>query len=237
MSTAVLLGIFPKMRTGERPFHEIVQARLDELGENPFSIAGKSGISYDKIRSVIRQDHRRADPKVETAREICAALDLEFYIGPRRDLKSAPSTTVSGEQFATVARYDAAGAAGNGTINLDGPPIDHLAFSKRWLEQNGISAGDSILINVRGDSMEPSIYDGDLVMIDRRKTQIRSGRIYVFREGDSLRIKRLELIPDAAIILRSDNPKYPPEHRVGPAMNTVSLGLIGEVVWSGHKWG
>ncbi len=122
-------------------------------------------------------------------------------------------------------------------INLDAPPIDHLAFSKRWLEQNGISAGDSVLINVRGDSMEPSIYDGDLVMIDRRKTHIRSGRIYAVRESDSLRIKRLELIPDAAIILRSDNPKYPPEHRIGEAMNDISLGVIGEVVWSGHKWG
>jgi len=174
---------------------------------------------------------------VETLEKLAEVLDLELYFGPKREITAAASTTVSGEVFKTVARYDAAGAAGNGMINFDGPPIDHLAFSKRWLEQNGISAGDCILINVRGDSMEPSIYDGDLVMIDRRKTQIRSGRIYAFREGESLRIKRLELIPDAAIILRSDNPTYPPEHRVGPAMNTVSLGLIGEVVWSGHKWG
>lgn len=178
-----------------------------------------------------------ASPSVERMAALCDALDLEIYIGTRRGMTAAPSTVVSGEQFNTVPRYDAAGAAGDGTINLDGPPIDHLAFSKRWLEQNGISAGDSILINVRGDSMEPSIYDGDLVMIDRRKTQIRSGRIYAFREGESLRIKRLELIPDAAIILRSDNPKHLPEHRVGPAMNTISEGLIGEVVWSGHKWG
>lgn len=169
--------------------------------------------------------------------KLADVLELELYFGPKRELSAAPSTTVAGEQFDTVARYDAAGAAGDGLINLDGPPVDHLAFSKRWLEQNGISAGDSILINVRGDSMEPSIYDGDLVMIDRRKTQIRSGRIYVFREGDILRIKRLELIPGAAIILRSDNPKHPAEHRTGEAMNSVSEGVVGEVVWSGHKWG
>ena len=178
-----------------------------------------------------------ASPSVERMAALCEALDLEIYIGKRRDITAAPSTTVEGEHFTTVARYEAEGAAGNGAINFDGPPIDHLAFSKRWLEQNGISAGDSVLINVRGDSMEPSIYDGDLVMIDRRKTHIRSGRIYAVREGDSLRIKRLELIPDAAIILRSDNPKYPPEHRTGEAMNDISLGVIGEVVWSGHKWG
>lgn len=122
-------------------------------------------------------------------------------------------------------------------INLDGPPIDHLAFSKRWLAQNGISAGDSVLINVRGDSMEPSLYDGDLVMIDLRKTHLRSGHIYTLRDGDALRIKRVEVIPGTALILRSDNPKHPPDYRAGEAMNAISENVLGQIVWSGHTWG
>jgi len=176
---------------------------------------------------------------VETLEKLAEVLDLELYFGPKRSVTPAPSTTVAGELFSAVARYDAAGAAGDGQINLDGPPIDHLAFSKRWLVQNGISAGDCVLINVSGDSMKPGIHDGDLVMIDRRKTAIRSGKIYVFREGDSLRIKRLELVVGAAIILRSDNPdqdRFPPEQRTGAAMNDISHNIVGEVVWSCHKW-
>lgn len=216
---------------------EIIEEALDRKGLSPAAASKLAVGNYALIKNMksSRSDEKRYS--YQALERLAEVLDLEIYFGPKRDLTPAASTIVSGEEFKTVARYDAAGAAGNGAINFDGPPIDHLAFSKRWLEQNGISAGDSILINVRGDSMEPSIYDGDLVMIDRRKTQIRSGRIYAFREGESLRIKRLELIPDAAIILRSDNPKYLPEHRVGPAMNTISEGLIGEVVWSGHKWG
>ena len=73
------------MESSARPFHEIVSARLKELDENPFSISAKSGVAYDKFRNVLRKDERRADAKVETAREICAALGLEFYIGPPRD--------------------------------------------------------------------------------------------------------------------------------------------------------
>ncbi len=143
---------------------------------------------------------------------------------------------VDGERFDTVARHDAAGAAGGGLINFDGPPIDHLAFSKRWLEQNGISAGDSVLINVKGRSMEPGIYDGDLVMIDQRRNQIRSGRIYAFRDGDGLRIKRIMVVPDVALFLLSNNPDNPPEQKSGEAMNAVSVNVVREVVWSGHKW-
>jgi len=216
---------------------EIIEEALERKGLSP-SAASKLAVgNYALIKNMKSSRSEEKRYSYQALERLAEVLDLELYFGPKRELTSAPSAVVDGEQFETVARYDATGAAGEGLINLDGEPIDHLAFSKRWLEQNGLSAGDSVLINVKGDSMEPSIYDGDLVMIDRRKRHIRSGRIYVFREGDVLRIKRLELIPGAAIVVRSDNPKHPPEHRVGQAMNAVSEGMVGEVVWSGHKWG
>ncbi|PIE15912.1 MAG: hypothetical protein CSA68_04750 [Rhodobacterales bacterium] len=219
-----------------KTFADAVIARLDELGQNAFAIEKAGGLPVDAIRSVIRDDDKRAVPRISRAKEICDLLDLEFYIGPPRS-DPAPVAMVKNEPFDTVPRYDAASAAGDGVVNFDGPPIDHLAFSKTWLAQNGINAGACVLINVKGDSMEPSIYDGDLVMIDRRRKAIRTGHLYVFRDGEEgLRLKRLDVIPDTAITLRSDNPKYPPEPRTGEAMNAISQGIVGEVVWSGHKW-
>lgn len=174
---------------------------------------------------------------VEALRSLAEVLDLELYFGPPREITPAPVTVIDNEAFDTVARYDAQSAAGNGVICFDKDPIDHLAFSKSWLEKSGINAGSCVLINVTGKSMEPSIYDGDLVMIDRSKTAIRSGRIYVFRDGEEgLRMKRLDVIPGAAITLRSDNLHFAPEHRTGEEMNAISENILGEVVWSSHKW-
>lgn len=206
--------------------HKVKEA-VDRDGLRPF--AAKAAVPIGVVRSMLG-DH---DPKVSSVLSLADAVGMKLFIGT----EPAPTTIVDGEQFDTVARHDAAGSAGDGMINLDGPPIDHLAFSKRWLAQNGISAGDSVLINVRGDSMEPSLYDGDLVMIDRRKTHIRSGQIYAFRDGDTLRIKRIEIIPGTALILRSDNPKHPPDYRAGEAMNGISQNILGQIVWSGHTWG
>lgn len=187
------------------------------------------------LRSSRSSDKRYNYSSLEKLAEI---LDLELYFGPPRETTPAPVAVLEDEPFDMVARYDAQSAAGNGTVNFEGPPIDHLAFSKKWLGQNGINAGASVLINVKGDSMEPSIYDGDLVMVDQRKREIRSGRIYVFWDGDNgLRLKRLETVGDAAITIRSDNTKYPPEHRTGGEMNQITEHVLGEVVWSGHKWG
>lgn len=206
--------------------HKVKEA-VDRDGLRPF--AAKAAVPIGVVRSMLG-DH---DPKVSSVLSLADAVGMKLFIGT----EPAPTTIVDGEQFDTVARHDAVGSAGDGMINLDGPPIDHLAFSKRWLAQNGISAGDSVLINVRGDSMEPSLYDGDLVMIDRRKKHIRSGQIYAFRDGDTLRIKRIELIPGTALILRSDNPKHPPDYRAGEAMNGISQNILGQIVWSGHTWG
>jgi len=182
----------------------------------------------------------RAHP-IENLQKVAAVLDLEFYVGPPREVQPAPELELDDGSFVTVPRYEAEAAAGDGCLNVEGAPSDRLAFSRRWLDQNGILASACILINARGDSMEPSIYDGDLVMIDRRRREIRSGRIYVYNDpDDGTRIKRLELVPgNLAIIVRSDNPdqaRNPPLYITGDAMNALSASILGEVVWSGHRW-
>ena len=77
-------------------------------------------------------------------------------------------------------------------------------------------------------------------MVDRRKRQIRNGQIYVYNDPDNgTRIKRLETVPGHAIIVRSDNPNqkdYPVEYHTDIAMNEIADNIVGQVVWSGHKW-
>ncbi|WP_296639113.1 S24 family peptidase [Roseinatronobacter sp.] len=204
-----------------------VQEAVERDGLRPF--AAKASVPVGVVRSMLG-DH---DPRMSSAIRLAEALGLNLYVGS----EPAPTTTVDGTEFDTIRRFDVSAAAGDGMINPEGDPVDHLAFSKRWLASQGVSPGDSLLITVRGDSMEPAIYHGDLVMIDQRKTHIRSGKIYAFRDGDALRLKRIEVIPDTALILRSDNPKHPPDHRIGEAMNHVSQNILGQVVWSGHNWG
>lgn len=195
-----------------------------------------AGLPENILRGLLATDHTRI-PSVENAKKIAEALGLEFYIGPPRDFDPIPEVEVDGAYFDTVPRYDAQAAGGSGVLNLDEDPIDRLAFNKDWLSKQGIHAGHCALITAQGRSMEPRIYDGDLIMIDRRRTSIRSGRVYVFNDGDrGTRVKQLEHIPDLGVILHSDNrEEYPPETRAGSSANDITI--LGEVVWSGHKWG
>ena len=77
-------------------FQDVVRQRLDELGVSPITAARSSGLHRDAIRGILRG----RSPSVEKAAQVCAALGLEFYVGPppagERSLQLTP------QQRATV---------------------------------------------------------------------------------------------------------------------------------------
>lgn len=71
--------------------------------------------------------------------------------------------------------------------------------------------------DVAGDSMEPTLYEGDkvicsLVEPDHWKSDIRNGHVYVFVTQEGVLVKRAlnKLLLDRAVHLLSDNDFYPP---------------------------
>ncbi len=160
-----------------------------------------------------------------------AAPNLEQieHISPQADA-SEPSI----DDFALISRYDAELAAGNGVENNDEPVNETLAFRRDWLQRLGVSASSACLVKVRGESMQPTLHDGDLVLIDRARASVRSGRIYAFIEDGQARVKRLDCIDQQTLLIRSDNPTFPIEIRRGPEAD--NLRIFGEVVWSGHTF-
>jgi len=85
--------------------------------------------------------------------------------------------------------------------------------------------------------MQPSLFDGDIVLVDRTKHEIVNGSIYAFVDGDQgARVKRLRIFGDTVIVLQSDNQNVADEERSGEDINTISQNIIGQVVWSGHCW-
>ncbi|SEK32883.1 Phage repressor protein C, contains Cro/C1-type HTH and peptisase s24 domains [Roseovarius azorensis] len=160
---------------------------------------------------------------------------MEFYIGPPRETGTVYTTQIGHEDFAAIPRVDARLAAGPGAENGDVSLEGALAFRRDWLRERGISPAQACLLRVSGDSMCPTLNDGDLVMIDERRTTIRNRHVYALIDTDgAARVKRLDLVDNEMIILTSDNPDYPTETRRGPDMNHIRI--LGEIVWSAHSW-
>lgn len=87
------------------------------------------------------------------------------------------------------------------------------------------------LIEATGDSMEPTIRDGELLLVDTDATGIQSGRIYVIAVDDSILVKRIVQRVDGSLLIKSDNPAYEPEV-MRPGTNEPAR-IVGQVIWQG----
>jgi SOS-response transcriptional repressor LexA len=111
-------------------------------------------------------------------------------------------------------------SAGIGAIN-DGEVTDYLSIP-------GIkNAQEVFAVNVWGDSMEPNIKDGS-VIICRKDVEIRDGEIGAFLLNDEAYVKRIK-VSSQYVALMSDNPNYPPIF-IGPGENLVAVGKVIKVL-------
>jgi hypothetical protein len=140
------------------------------------------------------------------------------YIGAR---KPAP-------QWVSVPRLDLSASAGSGAMAEGEATLGHMQFAPRWLRRQDLDPALLSIIEVEGDSMEPTLRDGDEILVDRTPRPVRAG-IHVVRVDDALLVKRLERAGDRLRLI-SDNQAYPPIER--PA---ADVEVLGRVVWKGGR--
>lgn len=108
-------------------------------------------------------------------------------------------------------RIDA--SCGNGSI-VDGSAVALIRFirvSGNFLRRFCPTANLRSLqiITVIGDSMEPTLSEGDAVIVDLSDTTPRRDGLYCVRLGEGLYVKRVQMMPTGVTLL-SDNKKYDP---------------------------
>ena len=131
------------------------------------------------------------------------------------------------ERFAKVRYFrdiyaSAGGGAEDGEIESEFVTLDNMIIDKIGGERElkHIEA-----INVTGDSMEPTLKDGNMVFINRNMIDISSSGIFVVATDSGMFVKRISLRADGQIDLISDNKSYPVQSVEGD-----NLRVIGKVV-------
>ena len=152
----------------------------------------------------------------------------EAELGAPEDISSAESGGRDGE-WSDVPRLALGASAGQGALASGEEAIGAFRFATRWLRDQGLDPSALSTIAVSGDSMEPTLRDGDEILVDRTPRQLRDG-IHVVRIEDSLLVKRLATTKPGAVTLISDNPAY---HALEYPLS--ELQVVGRVVWKGGR--
>jgi phage repressor protein C with HTH and peptisase S24 domain len=183
----------------------------------------------------IQQYIKRGSPRrlaEEDRRQLAAyfGIDEALLGGP------SPAPREGHAELVSVARLDVGASAGPGALDPDERRLGRIGFDPIWLRRLGVSGGEALsLIRVRGDSMAPTLSDGDEILVDRgdASARLRDG-IYVLRIEDALVVKRVALSPAGGrVSIRSDNDAYPG----WPDCALEAIDVVGRVVWMGRRLG
>lgn len=198
-------------------------------------------LSYGKPRVLAERDrHRLAtllgvdeatlrdakaplSPKPETPAEI---------VGP-----DSPDKVylIEGHEYVAVARYNLQASAGPGREAAASPALlHHHLFRLQWLRRVTAAPLERLaMIEVVGDSMEPTLRSGDtaLIDLDQRNPARRDG-MYVLNNDGDLQVKRVAAHPVThKLTISSDNPAYRPWIDIAPD----TIDIVGLVIWVGRR--
>jgi hypothetical protein len=221
-----------------------VRKRLDELiaahGDDYASLSRLIGRNATYIQQFIKRGVPRRLSE-EDRRKLARHFGIAEHLlgGPDdmagRAIVARPGLQTRSGDYVLVPQLDIGASAGSGGEPGPETPLATLAFASDWVR--GLTGGRPnalSVIRVEGDSMLPTLAEGDQILVDTSdRERLRDG-IYVLRTDDALLVKRLSVNPATRkLSIISDNEAYPRWDECDPA--TVSV--IGRVVWFGRRLG
>ncbi len=199
--------------------------------DTQMALAEALGINRSAVTQAKNRDAVPQKWVLRLARRYAVSADwLEFGTGEIHKKSPAVSkqipTTPFGE-IVEVPKVAATVSAGGGSYENTAFPIATHPFPRQWLSKMG-NPNSMVFMDVVGNSMEPSINDGDMVLIDQSGTAISPHSVYAVGYEETLYIKRVEQ-RQHTVILHSDNPDYSDIEIHGDELN--SFRVVGKVIW------
>lgn len=129
---------------------------------------------------------------------------------------------VAGKKYVRIPVYGSVAA---------GYPIEAVTDIEDWeeIEADLAETGDFAALRIRGDSMEPKISSGDVVIV-RLQPTVETGDIaIVIINGDEATCKKIKRMPEG-IMLISTNPAYEPMFFSNREIEELPVRVWGKVV-------
>lgn len=202
------------------------------LGLSRAAFAEAIDANEHKIKH-IESGQQRADHEILAALRTVYGADINELLAG--DIGDKPAT-IDDPSFVTVPKFTVSASAGNGGSFVADPlEVSYYAFNLQWIKRRGLDPSQLHIVTVKGDSMEPKLQHGDLILVDRAQATPSDGSTYVVRIWDELVVKHVQRTGPESISLLSSNKVYPPNELELP-LDDRNFEIVGKVVASMHEW-
>jgi phage repressor protein C with HTH and peptisase S24 domain len=211
-----------------------LRERMNALQISQSELARRVGISQASIYHLVSGGGQGSKHLHRIAREL--ETTVGYLEGETTDPAAGAAPTQSpgraADQLDLVSISQIDLAYGMGATFADGHvDVDVLHFPRSWIE--AITSSPPALLtwaSGRGDSMAPTIHDGDLVLLDRSQRRVvEQDALWAYTVGDFGAIKRLRMKGNRVVVL-SDNPSVPPDEELAEEVN-----IVARVIFIGRR--
>ncbi|MDO3524522.1 S24 family peptidase [Ralstonia pseudosolanacearum] len=134
-----------------------------------------------------------------------------------------PETTV------LITHVDVALSAGHGRETWHIEEKEPLPFQADYIRRLDASPKNLVAVKVRGDSMEPRLFDDDTVVVDKADRRIPAGGgVFALVYAGEMLVKRLFRLPDGSLRVVSDNKEKHDPFVVAPGL-LEHIDIVGRV--------
>lgn len=197
--------------------------RLKELreraGYSQYSFADKFGVAQSTVGS---WEAGKREPNFDTMKRLADffCVSVDYLLGRESVSEGPPAPSRPGSKWIPVLGKVAAGT-----------PIDAVeeVLDYEEIDAQTASSGEHFALQLKGQSMEPRMKDGDVVIV-RKQDDFDSGDVaVVLVNGDEATVKRIKKEP-GGIMLIPNNPAYEPKFYSNEEIESLPVNVIGKVV-------
>lgn len=194
----------------------------------------QNGISQQKLSSMVNVNQTaisqwetgKTSPNLDTAAKLAEIFNvsMEYLLGKDSAVEPEPGKSSTGVRI-PVYGETAAGIPIVAIEDFDSDDPDD------WEEipEDMAKSGEYIALRIKGDSMEPRMRTGDVVIV-RLQPEVENGDIAIVRvNGNEATCKKIKKTPEG-IMLISLNPAYEPMFFTKKQVHTLPITILGRVV-------
>lgn len=209
-----------------------VTQRLAELELNMKAASVKAGLGETFVRDMLK---RGRAPSADALKNLAKALQTTagWLTGEDGAQETVPAEEWR-NQLITVSEYEVRLSAGPGALVETENQTGVWQFSRRYIvDELRLDPQGLAIVEVQGDSMEPTLKTGDRVLIDHSDRNPARPGVYAIWDSNATVVKRIERIPASdppQLVLISDNKNHNQYTVLADLVN-----IIGRVVWFGRR--
>lgn len=221
-------------------YKDRLETAMKASGTSHQKLADALGVSYQAVKKVTDGKSKAFDAfnNARAARILGVTSDW-LALGGTEIVQVESPVVPSG--YVRLEHLSPTPSMGKGR-EIDSPVqlVQHLDVFEQWVREKVGSTNPSRIkiLTGRGNSMSPTINDGDLVFVDVECRSIEAAGIYVLDVAGRLILKKAMILSSGTLIIRSDNiDEYPDEERYDLRHIAEAITVCGKVMawWSLRK--